>query len=285
MERERLRSQQLLMEARRSLSRMRSARDGIVVDLTLPRPNGSTAVDREIWRLHVAFAARRDREALNRLVETYLPRAVQRARIGTRRIADLEDRLQVAREALVVALQRFDPYRRVPFQAFGDATIGGELQKHIRDHGWLVRAPRRVHELVPAMRASTDRLTQELNRAPTPDEVADDLQVSVDDVLMAMTAHHARAHQSLDALIYDDQTTYDVKGNVDDRFGVVDDRDALRRALDRISEDDQRLIHDYFIERMTQQEIADRLGMSQMHVSRRLRRVLRVLAARLGSEN
>jgi RNA polymerase sigma-B factor len=286
LNRERARARDLLAEARAGIARLRHSLDLATVDLTLPAPSGSAvAVDREIWGCHVAYARRRDPNALERLVETYLPRAERHARVGTRRASDLEDRLQVAREALVVALQRFDPKRRIPFQPFADATIGGELQKHIRDHGWLVRAPRRVHELVPAIRRSTDQLTQELDRPPTPEEVAGDLGVSLDEVLMAMTAHHARVHQSLDALTSDDQSTYDIKGNVDTRYSLVDDRDALRRALARISSEDQQLINDYFIERLTQQEIADRLGMSQMHVSRRLRRVLRVLAARLNSEN
>jgi RNA polymerase sigma-B factor len=99
---------------------------------------------------------------------------------------------------------------------------------------------------------------------------------------MAMSAHHARTHQSLDALTQDEQSPYERHGALDRGFPRVDDRDALRRVLATLSDDDQALVRDYFVDGITQQQIAEKLGVSQMHISRRLRRILRVLAARLG---
>lgn len=270
---------------RTSMHVLQDARDRAVVNITMPVTSQRSEHEREIWRMHVAYARRRDPVALARLVENYLPRTDRRARLATRRPGDLDDRTQVAREALVLALQRFDPSRRVPFEAFADATVGGQLRKHVRDYGWLVRAPRRVHELVPAIRSATERLTQELGRTPTPDEMARDLEVPVDDILMALASHDARSHQSLDALMHAGQSVYDMTGTVDPNVARIDEVDALRRALSTISEQDRTLVREYFVLSRTQQEIADRMGMSQMHVSRQLRRVVRLLAARIGAYN
>src|SRR4051812_12310630 len=275
----------LLTSARTLVGQMHATVDNLVADITLPPPSGvSIRKDLDVWRLHVAYSRRGDPQVLDRLVRNYLPRAERHARTGTRRLHDLDDRLQVAREALVLALQRFEPHRRLPFQPFADATITGQLQKHIRDHGWLVRVPRRVHELVPAIRAATEELAQELDRAPTPDEIAERLGCPTDDVLTALSAHRARTHESLDAFVTDEHPNYERLGSTDSRFRVVDDRDALRRALATFAEDDRALLRAYFVDGKTQQEIADELERSQMHVSRRLRRVLRVLAARVDGE-
>jgi RNA polymerase sigma-B factor len=271
----------LLARARQLVRLVRLQRDAAVVDLTLPKMHRASARDREIWQLHIAYARRRDSSTLDSLVTIYLPRAERLARAGTRRLDDLDDRMQVAREALVIALRRFDPSRGIPFQAFADATIAGQLHKHIRDHGWLLRAPRRVHELIPAIRAETERLSQQLGRTPVPDEIAAQLGCDVDDVLMALTAHHARTHESLDVFVDGELPAYERHGQPEPLMRVVDDRDALRRALATISSEDRILVRDYFVTGKTQQEIADELGRSQMHVSRRLRHVLRLLATRM----
>src|SRR3954471_5046671 len=217
----------LLGDARTLVRQMHNSLDSVVADMTLPRPkNGSGDSNRDVWRLHIKYARRRDPDALDSLVRTFLSRAEHHARVGNRRLRDLDDRLQVAREALVLALQRFEPQRRMPFQPFADATITGQLQKHIRDHGWLVRAPRRVHELVPAIRVALEELAQELDRAPTPDEIAERLGCPTDDVLTALSAHRARTHESLDAFVTDEHPNYERLGSTDSRFRVVDDRDA-----------------------------------------------------------
>lgn len=273
-----------LRRTRRSAAAVRATRDELVAELTMPRSSRSSAAARDVWRVHVAYARRRAPDDLETLVLEYLPRADREARTMTHRPADIEDRMQVAREALVLALQRFDPSRRIPFEVFLDATVGGQLRKDVRDSGWLVRAPRRVHELYPAIRSATDRLSQELGHTPTPDEIGADLGVDVDDVLVALTTHHARTHRSLDAILRETNPSFDV-GEAPKRMRRVEDVDVLRRALAVLNDVDRRLVHDYFILGLTQQQIADRLGRSQMHVSRQLRRVLRLLAARIDNVN
>ena len=271
-----------LRVTRRSMTKVRATRDELVTEMTLPRSTRDHS--RDVWRLHVAYAGRQDPTDLEKLVLEYLPRTDREARAMTPRPADVDDRTKVAREALVLALQRFDPTRRVPFEVFLDATVGGQLRKDVRDRGWLVRAPRKVHELYPAIRTATDRLSQELGRTPTPDEVATDLGASVDDVLVALATHNARTHRSLDAMLRETDVGFDI-GEAPKRMRRVEDVDALRRALAVLSNEDRRLVHDYFILGLTQQQIAERIGRSQMHVSRQLRRVLRLLGARIDTEN
>jgi RNA polymerase sigma-B factor len=236
------------------------------------------AVDVALWTEHVRYARDRDEETLARLVERYRPHAESQARRHYRRGEPVDDLTQVAYEALMLALRRFDPDRSKPFLGFAKPTIVGSLRRHFRDAGWAIRVPRRVHELSSPVRDAQELLTHDLGRAPSPGEVADFIGVDEHTVLEAMTAEDARVTTSLDA---PDPASglqaEQVIGRLDRGFVGIENRTALLQSVERVSADDRRLLQMYFFEERTQTQIADVLGVSQMQVSRLLARAVRQL--------
>jgi RNA polymerase sigma-B factor len=236
------------------------------------------AVDVALWTEHVRYARDRDEETLGRLVERYRPHAESQARRHYRRGEPIDDLTQVAYEALMLALARFDPGRSKPFLGFAKPTIVGSLRRHFRDAGWAIRVPRRVHELSSPVRDAQELLTHDLGRPPSPGEVADFIGVEEDAVLEAMTAEDARATTSLDA---PDPASglqaEQVIGRLDRGFVGIENRTALLQSVELLSADDRRLLRMYFFEERTQTQIADVLGVSQMQISRLLARAVRQL--------
>jgi len=237
-----------------------------------------------VWLDHIRLADHGDEQALARLVREYDCYAVSIARRFYRERESLEDLEQVAREGLVRALRRFDPDRGVPFPAYATPTIAGGIRRHFRDRGWLVRVPRSAHEVAMASNAVTERLVVELGRQPSIEELAAAIDVRTKDVVAARKAIHARDVTSLDVV------PTEAGGSVGDRIGCDDPRLAqldnhliLMNALRTVNPAGQALLVMYFIEGLTQSQIADRLGVSQMQVSRRLGKVLGDLRARLGA--
>jgi len=236
------------------------------------------AVDAELWRLHVRYARDRDERTLATLVERYRPHAEAQARRQFRRGEPIDDLTQVAYEALMQALRRFDPDRAKPFLAFAKPTIVGSLRRHFRDAGWSIRVPRRVHELASPVRDAQELLTHDLGRPPSPGEVADFIGEDEHEVLDALRAEEARITTSLDA---PDPASglpaEQVIGRPDRGFVGIENRTALLQSLDRLSVEDRALLQMYFVEEHTQSQIAEVLGCSQMQVSRLLRRAVRQL--------
>ncbi|HKE72573.1 MAG TPA: sigma-70 family RNA polymerase sigma factor [Acidimicrobiales bacterium] len=240
------------------------------------------AVDTRLWAVHVRYARDRDEAALATLVERYRPHAESQARRHYRRGEPVDDLTQVALEALLLALRRFDPERSKPFLAFAKPTIVGSLRRHFRDAGWAIRVPRRVHELAAPVRDAHELLMHDLGRAPTTPEIADFIGVPVSEVLEALTAEDARATASLDA---PDPAgglrAEQVVGRLDRGFVGIENRTALLQSIDVLSDDDRNLLQMYFMEERTQSQIAEVLGCSQMQVSRLLRRAVRELRRRM----
>ena len=236
------------------------------------------AVDVELWDLHVRYGRDRDEAVLTTLVDRYRPHAEALARRHYRRGEPIDDLTQVAYEALMLALRRFDPGMSKPFLGFAKPTIVGSLRRHIRDTGWAIRVPRRVHELASPVRDAQELLTHDLGRPPSPGEVADFIGVDEREVLEAMTAEDARLTTSLDA---PDPASglqaEQVIGRPDRGFVGIENRTALVQSLDRLSDDDRELLQMYFVEERTQSQIAEVLGCSQMQVSRLLRQAVRQL--------
>lgn len=236
------------------------------------------AVDVELWDLHVRYGRDRDEAVLITLVDRYRPHAEALARRHYRRGEPIDDLTQVAYEALMLALRRFDPGMSKPFLGFAKPTIVGSLRRHIRDTGWAIRVPRRVHELASPVRDAQELLTHDLGRPPSPGEVADFIGVDEREVLEAMTAGDARMTTSLDA---PDPASglqaEQVIGRPDRGFVGIENRTALVQSLDRLSGDDRELLQKYFVEERTQSQIAEVLGCSQMQVSRLLRQAVRQL--------
>ena len=229
-------------------------------------------VDPELWELHVRYHAARDRADRDRLVERYDSVAATLARRYYRDREPFEDLLQVAREALLLAIDRFQPTRGIPFLGFARPTIVGCLKRHYRDHGWALRVPRRVHTLSGPVRHARALLAQDFGRQPTIGEIADLLQISPAEVDEVLTAVAARAMPSLD-LAPDDDGAIRV-GGPDLELQRSEDRLVLRRSIAMLDADDQELLHLYYDLGLRQTEIAELRGCSQMHVSRSLRRIV-----------
>lgn len=232
------------------------------------------AQDPTVWEDHVRVA-NGDPAALERLVAEYERYARSLAARMHRGNEPREDLDQIALEALVVALKRFDPSRGLPFPAFATPTILGSIRRHYRDHGWLVRVPRRVHEFAGAHQEATERLTASLHRTPTDTEIAEDMSVGPDEVNDATAAIHARDTRSLTVSVGDDSCLGDRVGCDDAALALAEDRVAAAVAIRSLDGQSRRLLHMYFYEERTQAQIASVLGVSQMQVSRLLQSTLR----------
>ncbi len=240
-------------------------------------------VDPAVWELHVRYDRTRDPSTLEALVDEYERYALSIAQRFRRVREPREDLDQVAREALVLALGRFDPERALPFASYATPTIAGSLRRHYRDHGWSVRVPRRVHEITVATRTVSERLTSDLGRPPTVQEVVDELGITIDELLHAQEAVHARETVSLDAPVAEDGGALHERISVEDRaVARTDNRIALTEAIAELGDRDRGLLDRYYFQEQSQSEIARHLGVSQMQVSRLLADTLRRLRAHMG---
>jgi RNA polymerase sigma-B factor len=197
-----------------------------------------------------------------------------------------EDLTQVARLGLIKAVDGFDPERGA-FLAYAVPTIRGELKRYFRDHCWDIRAPRRLQELRAAAHSAEEVLQQRLRRSPTAVEVAAEVGASLDDVLEALDCDRSYSVASLNAPARgsnDSCEVGDLLGTSDPALESVADRMSLGPALARLPEREQRVIRWRFVDHLTQTQIADRLGISQMHVSRVLARTLEGLRAWIEGE-
>ena len=244
----------------------------------------ATRVDpAELRRAFVAFAHSCDQDVRDALVAQHLGIAVHLARRFTGRGEPFDDLVQVASLALVGAVDRFDPDRGVEFSTFATRTILGELKRHFRDKGWFVRAPRRVQELYLNVKDAASSLDQELGRSPTIPEIAARVGAGEDDVIEALEAGRGYRAGSLDAVGPDGDTLADRVGRPDPGFSEAEDRTLLAPALARLPRRERAIVEWRFVDGLTQLEIAERLGISQMHVSRLLAKVLAQLRAEYGA--
>jgi RNA polymerase sigma-B factor len=213
----------------------------------------------------------------DQVVNSHLWLADALARRFRRPSEDVEDLQQVARTGLVQAVRRYDP-EHGPFTAFAVPTITGVLKRHFRDHGWLVRPPRRTQELSAQMRQQWPDLTQRLRTAPSDRAVAESLGVPLEAVREAMCANQGYRSDSLEAV--------GARGFFDeghpDEISQCENRLMLARVWRQLTLDERRLLVLRFYEERSQSDIADRIGTSQMQVSRLLARTLRRLRTMIG---
>ena len=231
--------------------------------------------------LLVRYARTRDPKILDQLVKTFMPLA---RRLAARYRGDwepVEDLEQVASLGLVKALDRFDPSRGVAFSSYAVPTILGELKRHFRDRGWSVRFPRDLQERIGRVDRGIAELSARLRRTPSVNEVAAKLEIDPEEVLEAMEASQARHAISLDVPSQTDDGEGDPLkerlGRSDPGFDTAEYGAAIEEVLDSLAKRDRVVLHLRFVEDMTQTEIAQRVGISQMHVSRVLRATLRRL--------
>lgn len=240
-----------------------------------PRPRRSGAGDwpAGVADIHREYSATRDPRLEEQLVAIYESFAVGLARRIGQRHERAEDLAQVARLGLLHAIRRYDPDLGRPFSVFARATIEGELKRHLRDRTWAMRVPRGLKERSIDLVKAGDDLRETLGRSPTVPELACHLSMTDEQVLEAMEAAGQRRLLSLDAPAGASGPTLDV-GVTENMFAHIETRELLDQLLRRLSERDRELLRLRFVEELSQAEIADRIGMSQMNVSRRLSRTL-----------
>jgi len=222
-----------------------------------------------------------DEQARLELVERTLPLARTLARRYANKGEALDDLEQVAALGLVKAIDRFDLGRDVRFTTFAVPTIAGEIKRHFRDRGWMIRVPRDVQELSARLTITRDRLTRELGRSPTVQELANAAHAGIEQVLEALAAADAYRALSLDEPLGEGLEALDTIGGDDLGFERVEQRHMLRSGLTHLPAREREILHLRFYEGLTQREIADRVGVSQMHVSRLIRRSIESLRKRL----
>ncbi len=222
------------------------------------------------------FARLPDEGAREALVVRHRPLALYLARKFTGRGESLEDLEQVATLALLKAIDRLDLSRDVRFSTYATVTVIGELKRHLRDRGWAVRVPRPIQELAVRITRVMGTLTQEFARAPTVREIADHVGASEEHVLEALDASRAYTADSLDAPTGDDDrfSAADTLSVHDDRIENLDSWQSVAPLLRELPERERTILYMRFFEEKTQTEIAQELGISQMHVSRILARTL-----------
>ncbi len=224
-----------------------------------------------------------DRVAREALVQRFMPLARSLARRYDRSSEPFEDLLQVAALGLLKALDRFDPALGHPFASFAVPTILGEMRRHFRDSGWSVHVPRGSQERALKVRDAQERLANTRGRAPTVNELAEYLELSTEEVIDALQAIQAYESLSLDAPrpgASEESTSYgDAMGEEDARYELVELDATVSAVMGRIPYREREILRMRFVEDLTQTEIAERIGISQMQVSRLLRRSLDQLRA------
>lgn len=243
---------------------------------------------RRTRELFVRYRLDGDEAARDELVTMYLNLVKYLASRFRNRGEPIEDLVQVGTIGLIKAIDRFDIDRQVEFTTYATPTIVGELKRYFRDKGWAIKVPRRLQELSFRVNQAVDALTQELQRSPTIDELADYLGVTSDEVLEAMETSEAYNFVSLETdRGGDGSDTFSILeyiGEDDALMLAIDDRTTLQEAFKKLSPQEQRVLYLRFFEGLTQTEIARRLEISQMQVSRLLRRTLRVLRESIAKE-
>ncbi|MGI8696224.1 MAG: RNA polymerase sigma factor SigF [Mycobacteriales bacterium] len=216
--------------------------------------------------------------AREELVRMHLPLVEYLARRFCGRGEPLDDPVQVGTVGLINAVDRFDVTHEVQFATFATPTIVGEIKRHFRDRGWMIRVPRRLQELRSALGSATEELTHALGRSPTVRELAARLAVGEDEVLEGLDSARAYTTASLDAGLGDAANPIvDSLGADDPGLDRVEAREAVRPLLRQLPDREKRLLSLRYFQGKTQSEIATELGISQMHVSRLLTRTLQTL--------
>lgn len=255
-----------------------------------PAQTAARSIRRETATRQLFGALRRTRtpedrkRLIERIVTVNLPLCDGLAGRYAGRGVETDDLVQVARTALLMAIERFEPRPGVSFASFAVPTITGELKRYFRDHCWMVRPPRRVQELRARVAAVREEVEQHLGRCPSTAELAEELEVAPGELEESIASSNSYRPLSLDAPLHagssDDLAC--LLGEPGDLAGELTERIALRRVLAGLPARDRQIIVLRFAEECTQQEIGRRMGMSQMQVSRTIARILQ--RARLALE-
>jgi RNA polymerase sigma-B factor len=241
--------------------------------------------DRDLLR---RYHERGDLEARERLIEQYLPLVRSLARRYSYRGEQLEDLVQVGCIGLIKAIDRFDVERGVELTTYATPNIIGEIKRHFRDKGWSIRVPRGLQELNVRLSHLIEDLTVQLERSPTIPELAKAAGVEEEEVLEALESGQAYATLSLSApALGDDNSDLDPLeslGQIEHEYEVSEDRAVLAPGLKILDDRERRILQLRFYEGLTQSQIAQQIGFSQMHVSRLIRRALEKIREEISAE-
>jgi RNA polymerase sigma-B factor len=219
------------------------------------------------------------------LVQLHLPLVDHCARRFANRGEPLDDLVQVGTIGLIKSVDRFDTDRGVEFSTYATPTIIGEIKRYFRDKGWAIRVPRRLQELRMSISSVTGDMSQELGRSPTPREIADKIGVSVEEVMEGIESANAYSTLSLDAGDSNDDragsSMLDSLGMDDEALNHVEIRESIKPLIEALPAREKRILLLRFFRGMTQSQIAEEIGVSQMHVSRLLNRTLEQLRTSL----
>lgn len=220
----------------------------------------------------------RDPRAREELLNRYLAYAKSIAMKFRGQAESLDDLVQVASLGLVNAVNRYDPSRGIPFVAFASPTITGELKRHFRDHTSTMRIPRSLYDRIGQVDSTVGELTTQLSREPSVTEIAEELRADEHEVVEAVQASRNRHPMSLDqpAASGNEDATPPTEwlGKEDDNLELLEERLMLQDAVEGLTDQERMVLRLRFRDELTQSEIAEKIGRSQMHVSRMLRRIL-----------
>ena len=223
------------------------------------------------------------------MIEAHLPLVEHCARRFRNRGEPFEDLVQVGTIGLIKSIDRFDSDRGVEFSTYATPTIIGEIKRYFRDKGWAIRVPRRLQELRMQISATSAELTQTLGRSPTPRELAESIGCTVEEIVEGIESSNAYATLSLDA---GDNSGDEPGASILDALGVddvnlehVEIRESIKPLLDRLEPREKKILLLRFFKNMTQSQIAEEIGVSQMHVSRLLTRTLEQLRSSLEEQH
>jgi RNA polymerase sigma-B factor len=240
-------------------------------------------MDRDVNALLHSYHRSGDQDARERVLVELMPLVRALASRYSGRGEPLEDLVQVGSVGLIKAVDRFDVDRGVEFSSYAVPTIVGEIRRHFRDKAWAMHVPRRLKELSVRLSRVLDELTTELGRSPTVAELAEATGVEEEEVIDALDSTHAYSTRSLQAPFDDDgeDSLFDTLGVEEKGYDEVDDVSLLEAGLGVLDDRERRIVELRFFDEKTQSQIAAELGISQMHVSRLLRRALGTMRGRI----
>lgn len=241
--------------------------------------SGQVAKDTEAKRKEALLAEYYDNPSIelrNELINEYLYIAEIIAKRFVNRGIEYDDLFQVASLALIKALERFDIKRGFKFSSFATPTIIGEIKNHFRDKSRIIRLPRRESEMIKKVDSARTYLTDQLARNPTPEEIADYLTISTEEVLELMESSYLSNTASLDYYIDDDNETdlMAMIGREEKNYARIEDRDLIEKIMSGLGETEKKVMYERFYNERSQREIAEEIGVSQMYISRMERRLL-----------
>ena len=243
-----------------------------LVSTTSAEPRASIATD-EVALLE-RYHLEGDLRARTLLIERMMPLVRHIARRYANRGEPLDDLVQVGAVGLIKAVDRFDLERGVKLSTFAAPNIAGEIKRHFRDRGWSIRVPRDIQELNAKLTQATDRLTTKLSRSPTVAELAVAVKATEEEVLDAMQGAQSYSTVSFEEPIGENRTALEMLGEEDPEFMTAERRVLLTNGMRVLAEREQEIMRLRFFDGLTQREIAEQVGISQMHVSRLIRRSL-----------